>query len=81
MNDPKVFGNGTLTIAIGPDTAAIYVGQTQIGFIEKLDVKLDMNKAIPDVQIKLGRVANKESLRAVEENERLIKTLPWVVVK
>ena len=70
MTEPKVFGDGVLTICLNADRQDLYVGTNKIGYCEKIEIKDG------EVAVKFPDMKSLE----IEENVRLVKTLNFIKV-
>lgn len=73
---PRVFEEGTVTQVLGPDSFNLYVGALYVKHVESAETLVDPCTGKMKVRIKFKRDRTQE----VEENMRLVKTLPWVEI-
>lgn len=82
INDgPRVFGDSDLTLALSQDgQIRLYIGQRQVGLIERLKVEASADQARPVVEVTFPRALTAELDAKVEEYARTLRTHPWVRV-
>jgi len=76
MDEPGVWKDQNVTIILNGQTACIYVGTNKVGFIKELNLKLNDIQMTPNLELKFPAP---DSI-AIEENMRLVKTIPWIKV-
>jgi hypothetical protein len=80
FDNPKVFGDGVLTVCIGTRGCTVYVGTEQIGFIENIEFEIESNGA-PQAKIKLPKSHDKDIRLKLEEQIRILKTISWIQIR
>jgi hypothetical protein len=82
QNEARVFGDGDVTIVVNMTTAAarVYIGQQQIGLIQKLKLELNMNDPLPQLEFTFPQSHDKNASLRIEEQVRAVKQVPWVKV-
>ncbi len=78
----KVFGDGDVTIVLNmlSGAARVYIGTKQIGFIQKVNLHLDVKQQSPQLEIEFPRTGDQATDLRIEENAREVKRLPWIKV-
>jgi hypothetical protein len=63
----------------GTRGCTVYVGTEQIGFVEDIEFKMGTD-GTPQVSIKLPKSHDKDVRLKLEEQTRLLKTIPWIKI-
>jgi hypothetical protein len=69
---PRVFEEGAITQVIGANGFNLYIGSLHIKHVERIEITTGGKNPVVKIKFQSGRS------RDIEENARLVKTLPWV---
>ena len=76
--NPRVFEEGSLTLVINQDGVRLYSGTHEINYIKEINTNHDPDSN--DVEIKFKYDNNSDVSLKIEENKRLVRTLPFIKV-
>lgn len=80
MSDPKVFGDGTLTIVVDQDgQTAVYSGQSQIGYIQNIKLEADVNDHTARVTIRFPS-SDSENPQIEAYKRALVPLAKWIQI-
>jgi hypothetical protein len=87
MSNPKVFGDGTMTIVLGPvegetlPRIRVYAGPHEIRMAFHLKLEANLDNGMRNVLVSMSSLCGVDDLDlAVEQNVRLLSALKWVDV-
>lgn len=78
---PRVWGDGTATIAVGPDGLSLWVGQVRVEFVRTLTLNclaMEDGSSKVDLQLSFHHSWDPPVAEDIERNVRLARTVPWV---
>lgn len=79
MADARVFADGAVTIAMDGTVQSVWVGQVRVKHLKSILMRTDpMDR--PEMVLYFVRGKTPEELLEVEENVRLVRTIPWITV-
>jgi hypothetical protein len=77
--EPRVWGAGDITIAVGMHGYRIWVGVLLIDYVEEIKI-IANSQGNPQVQIRFPQSHERETQLRIEENVRVAKTMSWIQV-
>lgn len=83
MSEPKVFGDGDVTICLNPEGMGLCVGQTKIRFVSgvKFESTLVDGKHSTVLEVDFLRSDDKEVSLLIEEQIRSVRNFSWIRVQ
>lgn len=76
-NEPKVFGDGSVTVCLSQDKLRLFIGQKEIENIDSVSFdSLDSNR----LEVYFPNSGENENLQAIEEDVRVCTLVPWITV-
>lgn len=79
-NTPQVFGDGNITICLTRDGFRVYVGQTEIHHLSKLQVVADAFGQPNQLSIGFQASTDQAIQNGIEENTRACAAISWIKV-
>lgn len=81
IDDPRVFGDGVVTLTVGMRGMRFYVGQTMIRSVRSASLQHDATTGENVFEVKFVQGRDEEARLAIEQDVRVAMTLPWVRVR
>lgn len=79
VDSPKVFGDGSLTICVDQSGGyCLFVGQTQIDYVESLSLGIDDNSL--EIKVSFFKSHDKQTSAHIEESIRTVKQFKWIEI-
>jgi hypothetical protein len=78
--EPKVFGDGDVTICISRNMAKLYVSQTKIKHCSKVLFIDSASDPSPSLEVHFEKGSSEQDKRAIEEDVRMCASITWVKV-
>lgn len=78
--EPRVFEDGAVTVVAGPGGCRVYVGAVELGHLGQLLVELGPAEGPPQVKLVLRRGTGEEDRLRIDEELRIVKSVPWIEV-
>lgn len=80
FDNPKVFGDGVLTICVGTRGCTVYVGSQEIELVDNIQFEMGTD-GVPQIFIKLPKSYDNHIKLKLEEQIRTLKTIPWIKIQ
>lgn len=84
MNDlPRVWGDGVATVAVGQDGMSLWIGQVRVEFVKSMDLRIKASEdgsSSVSLEVSFHHSWEQALSRQIDENVRLVMTIPWVRV-
>lgn len=73
-DEPSVWKEQNVTIVFNQQRATVYIGSNKVGYVKALALKIDVSDQAPKLELTFPAI----NAIAVEENIRLVRTIPWI---
>jgi hypothetical protein len=80
VDGPSVFGSGEVTVAISQTGMSVWVSQTRVDYVKSFEFSHEAEKGNTLI-ISFYESHDQETALQIEENVRIARTIPWVVVR
>lgn len=83
QNEARVFGDGDVTIVVNMTSASarVYVGTQQVGYLQKLNLSLDLENPSPQLEFVFPQSYDSGVNTRIEEQVRAVRQqVPWAKV-
>lgn len=78
--EPRVFGDGDVTICVSPYRTKLYISQTEIKHCSKVVLSDDSPDLMINLEVHFKKGSSEQDKRAIEEDVRVCASIPWVKV-
>ena len=80
--EPKVFGTGDVTLCVNAEGYQLYISQTKVACARRISVNFEQKNEGNSISVEVWLpTAHEPSVSLqIEEQIRVLKTIPWIVV-
>jgi hypothetical protein len=79
-DDPKVFGDGVVTITMGLRGTRIYVGTHMLKYVAHMRIQANGETGVNNLELVFPSSHDPQLAADIEINRRLAQSIPWIKV-